>query len=299
MSTDPTTNLLGRTRPQTIRPLARRVHAGRDGAVPSGRPPRSRPDRSRRHRPHRRSRPRPGRGCPRHPGRAGSPRPGGRWRSRTRQRRHVARGAVRAIQLAGDRIELEEAEPPDRRVTGVGEPDREPRAGLVPADVEFGERSLVDDRRGRPVGGHAGAVGEAAQDERALVRDRRRCRRGRSSRSRPRSPPSDRSGRRPGATRRRRWPSRCRSPDRGRTTRAVTSPSAARGDAAAEEPVAGPRREDAGVVVGDRVRPLVADAPDVDVRARPSRPTGGRVNANQRTVRRVGGRLADDLDAAR
>ena len=47
---------------------------------------------------------------------------------------------------------------------------------------------------------------------------------------------------------------------------AVTSPRGARGDATADEPVVGPRCEDAGVVVGDHVSPLVAHAPDVDVR---------------------------------
>ena len=65
------------------------------------------------------------------------------------QRGHVLRRADGAIDEAGERVEVEQAQPPEAGIDRVGDPDRQPRAGVVPAGVEVGDRAGGDDLRGK------------------------------------------------------------------------------------------------------------------------------------------------------
>ena len=206
MSTGPTTNLLGRTRPLTIRrispctPMSRvvarlarrsgpcsarrsrgrqRAHLevrerapGGDNAAMCGPRPATAP----------RSRLRPG--CSRsrrprlRPGRDLDPaafalltrraRPGQAAEAdrEPRQRGDVLGRANRAIHEPGRSIEMEEAQPAQRRVDRIGDPDREPGPCLVPAGIEVGDRAAATIWAGKSskIAGEADANGSSDAD---------------------------------------------------------------------------------------------------------------------------------------
>src|SRR3954466_4889358 len=62
-----------------------------------------------------------------------------------RPRGHVLGCAVRPVESARDRVNVNEAQAADRRVRRAREPDSEPGAGLVPADVEIRAGAVRDD----------------------------------------------------------------------------------------------------------------------------------------------------------
>ena len=196
-------------------------------------------------------------------------------RSRSRAAPATSCGrAVGSVELAGLGSRWSRLSRPIGRIGRVGEPDREPGPGLVPADVEVGDRAVADDGRAGRHGLGRHPVGQSAQrradrspgDGRAVVADG-------DGAVPDHGPVAGRVDDRPPArTRRarsrRRWPGRCRT-DWRRRRRRRASPSTTVGSGSADcrsrarRPTrrrrCGGRRD--GRACG------VADAPDVDVRA--------------------------------
>ena len=275
VSTDPTTNLLGRTRAQTIRRITPGCH------VRSARGPlvddhhvldRAALDRTDANR---RSRRRSGPGCPRHPGRAGSPRRGGRWRSRSPGSAGTSCGAPCGRSSSPvDRIEVEQAEPADRRVVAR----RRARPRATSRSRPSGRRTRRTARRRRPppacpsVSTPFASVKPRRTSE-PLAGDRGLAVLPDASRCRPRSRPSARPGRRRGA---RRSPSMA---DSSPLAGSMKNDSAACRRRRRRLPISRSPAHEAKTLAWSLVAAcgeLVTDAPDVDVRACPSRPTGAR-----------------------
>src|SRR5439155_26043864 len=88
------------------------------------------------------------------------------------QRDHVLRRARDVPELPSCGIDMEEAEPSDRRVAGIGQPDAEPCSGLIPAGIELRDGLIRNDlARGAAV--RTDARGQGADDELALGRGER------------------------------------------------------------------------------------------------------------------------------
>ena len=214
---------------------------------------------------------RSGPGCPRRPGRAASPRPAGRRRSRSPAGPGRPSGRPRAARAGRSPDRRGSSSAGRRRIARVGDPDREPFAGLVPADVEVARSGPRDSRVGSAARVRCVAVGRPARDP-AVAATRRIVDRSagrRPGRSRSRRPRTSRSGRRPGATARSRR--RSVSPlagSRRKSDRLVFAVDDVVGlRPAADDAVAVPGGEHAQAVRREALGLRIADAPDVDVGA--------------------------------